>query len=45
MSGGSGTGHPVMNRGLRCAQAGRSERKREMEEAQTAGGKQDDSSV
>lgn len=37
MSGGSGTGYPVMNRRLRCAQTGRSERKRGMEEAQTAG--------
>lgn len=37
MSGGSGTGYPVMNRGLRCAQTGRSERKRGIEEAQTAG--------
>lgn len=36
MSGGSGTGYPVMNRGLRCAQTGRSERKRGMEEIQTA---------
>lgn len=37
MSGGSGTGYLVMNRGLRCAQTGRSERKRGMGEAQTAG--------
>lgn len=37
MSGGSGTGYPVMNRRLCCAQTGRSERKRGMEEAQTAG--------
>lgn len=37
MSGGSGTGYPVMNRGLRCVQTGRSESKRGMEEAQTAG--------
>lgn len=37
MSGGSGTGYPVMNRGLCCAQTGRSERKRGMEKAQIAG--------
>lgn len=30
MSGGSGTGYPVMNRGPCCAQTGRSERKRGM---------------
>lgn len=38
MSGGSGTGYPVMNRGLRCAQTGRSERRRGMVETQTAVG-------
>lgn len=37
MSSGSGTGYPVMNRELRCAQTGRSERKRGMDEAETAG--------
>lgn len=37
MSGGSGTGCPVMNKGLRCAQTGRSERKRAMEEAPNTG--------
>lgn len=37
MSSGSGTGYPVMNRELRCAQTGRSEGERGMEEAETSG--------